>query len=88
MVFQEMEPEAVRKALEGHVNVLKPALEEHERYFKYLSCHRCGGEVYAFVNPHQLFKPGSVLPNYLAKCRTCGCEFEPFTKIEVRGPSR
>jgi len=86
MVFQEMDPALARKAIEGHVNILRPAIEEHEKYFKNLSCYRCGGDVYAMVNPRQLFRPGAILPNYLAKCRTCGCEFEPYTKIEVKGP--
>jgi hypothetical protein len=88
MVFQEMKPEDVRKALEGHVNVLRPAMEEHEKYFKRLSCYRCGGDVMAFVNPSQLFRPDAVLPNFLARCKVCGCEFSPYTGIEVKGPDR
>lgn len=86
MVFQEMKPEAIRKALEGHVDVIKPALDAHLSYFSRLSCYRCGGDVMPVVNPKQLFKTNSVLPNYLAKCKTCGCEFEPYTRIEVKGP--
>jgi hypothetical protein len=86
MVFQEMKLEDVKKALAGHADVIKPALEAHQQYFSNLSCYRCGGDIYAFVNPKQLFKKNSVLPNYLAKCKTCGCEFEPYTQIEVKGP--
>lgn len=86
MVFQEMKPEDVRRALAGQPNVLKPALEAHEKYFANLSCYRCGGDVYAIVNPKKLFREGSVLPNFLAKCKSCGCEFEPYTMIEVKGP--
>lgn len=82
-----MDPKDVRKALEGHENVLEPALEEMKRYFRFLSCVNCGGEVYPFVDARQLFKPGAVLPNYMARCKACGAEFEPYTKIEVRGPA-
>lgn len=86
IVFQEMRPEDIRKALQGHADIIKPALEAHQKYFSNLSCYRCGGDVLAVVNADQPFRQGSVLPNYLAKCRTCGCEFEPYTKIEVKGP--
>lgn len=88
MVFQEMKPEDARKAMEGHPDVLAPALEQHKEYFKRLSCHRCGGDVLATVNTAQLFKNNVNLPNYLAKCKTCGCEFEPYTQIEVKGPDK
>lgn len=88
MVFQEMKPEDVRKALKGQVDIIKPAVEAHQKYFSNLSCHRCGGEVFPIVNVAMPFKTGSVLPNYLAKCKTCGTEFEPYTKIEVKGPDR
>lgn len=88
MVFQEMKPGDVRKALAGHVDIIKPALELHQQYFSNLSCHRCGGSVMAVVNVQTPFREGSILPNYLAKCKTCGCEFEPYTKIEVKGPDR
>lgn len=81
-----MDPADVRRALENQADVIKPAIEAHEAYFRRLSCHRCSGEVLAIVNPRQLFRPNSVLPNYLARCKNCGCEFEPYTKIEVKGP--
>lgn len=86
MVFQEMKPEDVRRALEGHTDIIRPALEAHQKYFLNLSCYRCGSDVYAIINSKKLFKENNVLPNYLAKCKTCGCEFEPYTMIEVKGP--
>lgn len=86
MVFQEMKPEDVRKALEGQVDILGPALKAHQTFFSKLSCYRCGSGVYAFVSPEVPFKEGELLPNYLARCKTCGCEFEPYTQIEVKGP--
>jgi hypothetical protein len=88
MVFREMDPADVRKALEGHTDVIQPALRAHQEYFKSLSCYRCDGEVLAVVNTRELFRPNAILPNFLAKCRACGCEFEPYTKIEVAGPDK
>lgn len=32
------------------------------------------------------FRAGSVLPNYLAKCKLCETEFEPYTGIQVSPP--
>lgn len=76
----------VLKALEGHENALGPAVKAHEEYFAKLHCYECGGPVLAFVNPQKLFREDAVLPNFLARCRTCGLEFEPYTKIQVNVP--
>ncbi len=81
-----MKPEDVRKALVGHTDLLKPAYEEHKKFFERLACIRCGGKVSAIVNNRLPFKGQDILPNYLAKCCSCGCEFEPYTRIEVKGP--
>jgi hypothetical protein len=86
MIFKTMKREDVLKALQGQENILKPAVEENERYFRRLSCPECGGDVMPVVNPRQLYKEGGLLPNYLAKCRTCSVEFDPYTKIQVSLP--
>jgi hypothetical protein len=89
-----MKPEDIRKALEGHKDVLTPAAQENEAFFKRLSCPHCGGDVMPVIHPvmnpetgqRSPFRAGSVLPNYLAKCKTCGIEFEPYTGIQVTIP--
>lgn len=86
MVFQEMKPEDVRKALEGQVDVVSSAMEQHRLFFSKLSCPRDGSDVIAIVNSKKLFRENAVIPNFLAKCKSCGCEFEPYTQIEVKGP--
>lgn len=86
MIFKTLPQDVVRKALEGQQNILAPAVEENARYFKRLSCPSCGGEVMPVVNPLQPFKADSVLPNYLAKCKTCEVEFEPYTGIQISLP--
>ncbi len=83
MIFKPMNPEDIRKALQGHEDVLTPALTETDGYFKRLSCPSCGGECMKFVDPHRLFRDGALLPNFLARCKACGVEFEPYTKIQV-----
>ena len=88
MIFKEMDPNEVLKLLEGHENVLKPEIERHEAYFDKLQCSYCGGSCRGFVSPEKLFKKDSLLPKYLAECNDCGSQFEPYTKIELRGPTK
>lgn len=83
MIFKPMKQEDVRKALEGQENILEPAVKQHEAFFKQLSCPSCGGEVMPIVNPRKPFKEGSILPNYLGRCKVCTTEFEPQTGIQV-----
>jgi hypothetical protein len=86
MIFKPMNPDDVRKALEGHQDVLTPAMEAVDNYFHNLSCPACGGECMRFVDPSGLYKEGALLPTFLARCKACGIEFEPYTKIQVSGP--
>lgn len=83
MIFKPMDPALARKALEGHLDVLSPAAQESDEFFARLSCPSCGGECMKFVDPTRLFREGAVLPNYLARCKACGTEFEPMTGIQV-----
>jgi hypothetical protein len=88
MIFKEMDPDEVRKMLEGHENVLAPEVKKHEDYFATLQCTYCGGNCRPFVSKERLFETGSILPKYLAECNDCGHQFEPYTKIELCGPKR
>lgn len=88
MIFKEMDPAEVRKLLEGHTNVLKPEIDAHEKYFATLECSYCRGDCHAFIDSSKLFNEGSMLPKYLAECNLCGHQFEPYTRIEIRGPQR
>lgn len=88
MIFKTMKKKDVLKALEGQENVLKGAVEENEQFFKRLRCPHCKGEVLPVVNARQPFVEGSLLPNYLGKCKVCSLEFEPHTGIIVSLPIR
>lgn len=87
MLFKPMKPEDVRKLLEGHENIVDKAEKESVAFFRMLSCPSCGGEVQRIVNARKPFKEGEILPNFLGKCKLCGVEFEPYTKIQVSMPS-
>lgn len=86
MVFKALPPDEVRKALEGHQDILTPAAAANDDFFKSLSCPSCGGECMKFVDPHRLWRESAILPNFLARCKACGVEFEPYTKIQVTVP--
>ena len=75
--------EVLLKAIEGHENVLFKAEEVSQELFRRLRCPytACGGAVARKVDPDRLFREGDYLPNYLAVCKDCGCEFEPQTGI-------
>lgn len=88
MIFKPMDQDVVRKLLEGHTNILKPEVEAHENYFRSLECVYCKGDCHPFIDSSKLFNNESMLPRYLAECNLCGHQFEPYTKIEIRGPQR
>lgn len=86
-IFKPMKREDVLKALEGQPNILAPAVKENEAFFRRLSCPSCQGEVMPIVNARAPFREGHILPNYLAKCKNCGIEFEPYTGIQITMPT-
>jgi len=88
MIFKEMDPQEALKAIEGQPNILAKEVEEHKAYFSSLQCLYCGGGVHECLNPKELFTQESLLPKFLAECNDCGCQFEPYTGIEVRGPKK
>ncbi len=88
MIFKEMDPEEVRKALEGHAFVLQDEMSKTMAHFARLSCLYCGGSCRATVFAEKLFEEGAVLPNYIAECNDCGAQFSPYTMIELRGPTK
>lgn len=83
MIFKMMNESDIRSALEGQENILEKEAKENERFFKSLTCPSCGAGVLPIIDARKPFKEGQILPNYLAKCRQCEAEFEPYTKIQI-----
>lgn len=88
MIFKPMKPEDVRRAIEGHKDIITPAITEVRRFIRGLSCISCGGDVIEIVNSKVLFTEGNILPNFLAECISCKVQFEPYTRIQVAMPSK
>ena len=88
MIFKEMDPDEVRKALEGQKNILTPEVEAHKKFFESFECTYCRGHIHEIVDPKRLFTAEGILPKFLAECSDCGAQFEPYTCIELRGPTK
>lgn len=76
--FREMDPEAARKLLDGHTDVITPAVKQEQEHIGKASCPKClSGGVQARVDSKRPFTQGSILPNKLLHCLQCGTEFTP-----------
>ncbi len=83
MIFKPMKRDDVLKAIQSADNVIDSEVKKTEAFFRHLQCVSCGGEVTKVLNPRKLYREGAILPNYLARCKTCEVEFEPYTGIQV-----
>lgn len=86
--FKEMDPEVVRKLLEGHENVIAPEVAKEQVFFKSVACPSCGDfHTEPRVNPKRPFVSGQILSNKLLCCLSCGAEFDPHTRIISKVPT-
>lgn len=76
--FSELDPEDARKLLDGHVDVITPAVRQEQERLNQASCPKCqSGGVQARVDAKRPFREGSFLPNKILHCLGCGTEFTP-----------
>ncbi len=83
--YKEMDPEVVRKLLEGHTDVLTPEAQKEQSIFRNSPCPLC--KSYASnsqINPQRPWTPGSVLPNKILVCLQCNAEWDPFTGLILK----
>ncbi len=86
MIFKLMDTEKLLSILKDRDSMLTEALVQNQKFFDSLKCIRCSEKVSPIISKVNPFTNGDVLPNYWARCNSCGCEFEPYTKIEISGP--
>lgn len=85
--FKEMDPEDIRKALEGQVDVLASEIKKEEAFFRNSTCPVCGGGEFSMhVNSAKPFTEGALLPNKILKCMRCSVEFEPYSRLVTSVP--
>lgn len=86
--FKEMDPDLIHKLMEGHENVIRPAIEKEQAYLGTIACPACGASsLEAQMNPKRPFTKGSILVNKVMICLTCKAEFEPDTRLISKAPS-
>jgi hypothetical protein len=81
-VFKEMDPADVWAAIEGHKDIISPAAEKLDGFYRGFSCPRCKGELQKeFAAKHVYAVPSSVAPRALLRCPTCGYLIDPHSNI-------
>ena len=85
MHFVEMDPELIRKALEGYTNELAPEQKKLEAFYRQFHCQRCKSTSLrkeADVR-HAFSDPDTLVPRSLLRCNLCSCLFDPFTGVQL-----
>ena len=92
-MFKPMDPDQVRKLLEGHDDIIGPDAKAEEALYRHTSCPMCGGgdcekrirdakivtdEEGQPVVAQSPFGSG-ILPEGYAHCINCGTDFNPYT---------
>lgn len=83
--FKEMNPDDVRRLLDGHQDVLSGEVAKEQAFFRAVPCPRCRSRSFrTSVDPRRPFTPGVPLPNKIATCLECETEFDPFSGFVYR----
>lgn len=86
--YKEMDPELIRKLLEGQENVIAPAVEKEQAFLQSVPCPSCGKyETQAKMNIKHPFSRGNLLTNKVLECLACKAEFEPHTRVISKAPT-
>jgi len=64
--------------------VIFQSARDMKEFFETVECPECSSSATPITNPRQPFKTGQISPNFLAKCTSCGCEFDPHTRVIVQ----
>lgn len=84
-LFIELDPEEVRKALEGQEDVLSGARDEQNAFYASKTCPRgCGAEmVREHISQKHTYVQGELLPRWGLRCVACHTLIDPYTDIIV-----
>lgn len=82
MDLKLIDPEITIKLLEGHKDVITPAAEEREAWYKNQTCIRCGSSALKkHGDSRTLFRGNDPLPRYNLICQSCECMFDPHSGL-------
>ena len=80
--FKMLDPEVIRKAIEGQEDVISPLVKKEEAFFRNIPCRVCKSEATeTILNTANPFTAGVPLPNKLIRCLQCRTEFDPYTGL-------
>ena len=78
--FKEMDQDEVKKALDGHVDILSGAAAKEQALLAAASCPKCGSRALnTTLDVENPFSPGAITPNRVSTCTGCGARFNPLT---------
>ena len=75
LTLQPMDPEEVLAALEGYECTLPELYRPVDEHFERLRCPKCGSRVEKVLDTQRPYRDREPIPNFNARCVTCGCLF-------------
>lgn len=101
MTFKPLDPELARSLLKGHEDVITPATKVENELYELVHCPVCGEQgadrtmlppkvVMGENGPVMIRTPFSNTTPIVkthAKCRTCGTEYDAYTRVIIAEPS-
>ena len=88
MVIKVLDTEQCLDIVSKYENILDKPQKDLEKYFSHLACIKCGNnsiDRFPFFAAdeygNQKVVYDGILPKQMAKCKSCQCEFEPYTKL-------
>jgi hypothetical protein len=84
MILKFMPKEITEKLLEGHEDILTPAVTEREKFYSSQSCPRCGGSCRKQGDSRTMFTDGDMLAKFYLECLACGEVFNPHNGMIIK----
>jgi hypothetical protein len=83
-VFKELDPEVIRKALEGYSDILTPEAARLESLYKSKKCPRCLSGLQKEFDPRHVFADQDVsVPRALLRCAICRYCVDPHSNLII-----
>jgi predicted RNA-binding Zn-ribbon protein involved in translation (DUF1610 family) len=87
-VIKELNPAFARKAIEGYEDVLTPAAEVQEAFYRQFACPGCGctnltREYFGGPRGQGVTWTEETLPNAMLRCSDCGLLFNPQSGMVI-----
>ena len=91
MMFKEMDPALVWKAIEGYQNELASEQRALDAFYRQFRCQRCGSTCRKETIPNHAFAdPAVLVPRSVLRCLSCEALFDPHSgiRLEMGNPAK